>query len=68
MSHRIHNWTQQKAYIHVLALLLHRAETEGAVGLGGDAGRERPAVGGAVGKGKERADDARVSVAHAWRV
>ena len=40
---------------------------EGAVGLGGDAGRERPAVGHAVGMGKERAGTARVKAAREWR-
>ena len=65
LSHRIHNWIQQKASIRVLALL-HRAEMEGAVRLGGDPGRERTAVGGAAGKGKERVDVARVSAVHQW--
>ena len=65
LSHRIHNWTQQKASIRVLALL-HRAEMEGAVRLGGDPGRERTAVGGAAGKGKERASAARVMAMCAW--
>ena len=66
LSLRIHNWTQQETSISILALL-HRVEMEGAVGLGGDAGRERPAVGHAVGMGKERAGMARVLVAHVWR-
>ena len=67
LCHRIHNWTQQKASILVLALLLHRVEMEGAVGPGDDAGQERLAMGGATWKGKEMASMARVLVVHQWR-